>query len=51
MNYHMPGNIVETHFLNEYAVAKLGKTDVKFKMSLSVRALIARHASLEITVF
>ena len=31
----MPGNIVETHFLNEYAVAKLGKTDVKwFKLLL-----------------
>ena len=26
----MSGNIVETHFLNEYAVAKLGKTDVKW---------------------
>ena len=36
----MPGNIVETHFLNEYAVAKLGKRDVKwFKLLLKKACL------------
>ena len=45
MNYHMSGNVVETHFLNEYAVAKLGKTDVKWFKLLIKKGMFTKETT------